>query len=126
MGKFTYIAMLGAIAAAPAFAGGIDRSGQGIGYIFEKGNYAELSYSSVTPSVKATPDAYGNIANSYTSMSLAVKMDLNEQLSFSLGIDSPYGADTNYKALDFSAKLNSTAVTALARYNVCCCATRRR
>ena len=106
MGKFTCIAMLWAIAAAPAFAGGIDRSGQGIGYIFEKGNYAELSYSSVTPSVKATPDAYGNIANSYTSMSLAVKMDLNEQLSFSLGIDSPYGADTHYKNLDTGAKLN--------------------
>ena len=56
------IATLGLTAGA-ALAGGIDRSGQGIGYIFESGRYVELSYGQVTPSVTATPDAYGNIAS---------------------------------------------------------------
>jgi long-chain fatty acid transport protein len=110
------LAIAAAMAAGPALAGGIDRSGQGIGYLFESGNYAELSYGSVTPTVKAAPDTYGNIANSYSSASLGVKMDVNEQLSFALGVDSPYGADVEYKALDLAAKLNSTAVTALGRY----------
>jgi len=111
-----YIAVAAALAAGPALAGGIDRSGQGIGYLFESGNYAELSYGNVTPSVKSVGDAFGNIAGSYGQTSLGMKLDMNSQLSFALGIDSPYGADVNYKALDFGAKLNSTAVTALARY----------
>jgi long-chain fatty acid transport protein len=116
MRHYTHIAAVAALAAGPAFAGGIDRSGQGIGYLFETGNYVELSYGSVTPSVKSTGDAYGNIANSYSQTSLGLKLDMNSQLSFALGIDSPYGADVFYNNLDTGAKLNSTAVTALARY----------
>jgi long-subunit fatty acid transport protein len=110
------IAMVAALAAGPAMAGGIDRSGQGIGYLFEKGNYAELSYGTVTPTVKASPDVYGNVAKSYTSASLGLKMDLNEQVSVALGVDTPYGADVEYKTLDLAAKLNSSSVTALGRY----------
>lgn len=111
-----YIAAAAAVAAGPAFAGGIDRSGQGIGYLFEKGTYAELSYGSVTPTVKSSTDAYGNVAGAYTSTSLAFKMDFNETFSAALGIDSPYGADVFYTNLDTGAKLNSTAITALGRY----------
>ncbi len=40
------------ITAAPAFAGGIDRSGQPIGVIFEEAdNYFELSYGRIRPEV---------------------------------------------------------------------------
>lgn len=111
-----YIAAAAAVAAGPAFAGGIDRSGQGIGYLFETGTYAELSYSQVTPSVQATGNPYGNIANTYSSTSLAFKTDLNDKFSVALGIDSPYGADVFYRTLDTGAKLNTTSVTALGRY----------
>ena len=34
-----------------ALAGGVDRSGQPIGIIFETGNYVELSYGQINPSV---------------------------------------------------------------------------
>lgn len=37
-----------------ATAGGIDRSGQSIGAIFEDGKYVELSYGYVTPSVSGS------------------------------------------------------------------------
>lgn len=112
-----HIALLAAlVGVGPAFAGGIDRSGQGIGYLFEKGNYAELSYGSVTPKVQAAGNVYGNIAKDYSSTSLAVKLDFGDNISVALGMDSPYGADVEYKTLDFGAKLNSSAITALGRY----------
>ena len=37
--------------AGAAQAGGIDRSGQGLGALFENGRYFELSFGSVMPTV---------------------------------------------------------------------------
>ena len=39
------------LSATGALAGGLDRSGQGIGIIFEEGGFVELSYGNVSPSV---------------------------------------------------------------------------
>lgn len=95
----------------------MDRSGQDIGFIFEKGGYVALSYGAVRPSVKAVGNPYGDMANDYTSTSLAFKMDVNDKLSLGLIMDQPYGADVAYP-FDFSAKLNTSAITALARYRL--------
>lgn len=113
----TKLAIAVSLTATAAHAGGVDRSGQDIGFIFEKGGYVALSYGSVRPSVKATPNAYGDMANDYTTTSLAFKMDLNDKLSLGLIMDQPYGADIAYP-FDFSAKLNTSAITALARYKL--------
>jgi long-chain fatty acid transport protein len=56
------------------------------------------------------------VAQPYSSGTMAFKMDLNEKVSFALGIDSPYGANTRYSTLDFGAHLESTSLTALGRY----------
>lgn len=104
-----------------AMAGGIDRSGQGIGYLFENGTYAELSYGMVTPNVTSATDFYGNVAKSYTATAMALKWDLNDKMSMAIGIDSPYGADTDYGlslGIPFSAKLETKAITALGRYKM--------
>ncbi len=104
-----------------AMAGGIDRSGQGIGYLFEKGTYAELSFGAVAPNVTASGNPYGNVTNRYTAGAMGLKWDLNEKVSMAIGIDSPYGADTDYGVslgIPFSAKLETKAITALGRYKM--------
>lgn len=106
------------LSAGAALAGGIDRSGQGIGFIFEQGRYAELSYGRVTPSVTASPDVFGNIAGQYTQMAGAFKMDVNDKLSLGIGFDQPYGADVFYTALDLGAHLESSSITAIGRYKI--------
>jgi long-chain fatty acid transport protein len=117
MKLITKLAMAASLTAGAAHAGGVDRSGQDIGFIFEKGGYAALSYGSVSPSVQAAGNAYGDIANDYKSTSLAFKMDMNDKLSLGLIMDQPYGADVAYP-FDFSAKLNTSAITAMARYKL--------
>ncbi len=118
MTHISKLALAISLTATAAHAGGVDRSGQDIGFIFEKGGYVALSYGSVKPTVKATPNAYGDIANDYTSTSLAFKMDVNDKLSLGLVMDQPYGADVAYPILDVAAVLNTSAITAMARYKL--------
>lgn len=116
-----------AVSASGALAGGIDRSGQGNSIIFENGNYVELSFGSVIPSVSGNDlaifggGASGDVAASYVQLSLGVKVDLNENMSLSLIVDQPFGADVEYAATSVAlggtiAEASSTAVTAIARY----------
>ena len=117
-----------------ATAGGIDRSGQSIGAIFEDGKYVELSYGYVTPSVSgvftvpAGPAAgleigSGNVAPSYGTAGLAFKTDINDKVSLALIIDQPFGADVAYTETDAGypiagslAQVKTTAITAVGRY----------
>jgi long-chain fatty acid transport protein len=111
-----------------AYAGGIDRSGQSVGAIFEQGTYVELSYGSVMPSVSGTfthpfagDFASGNATPSYGSVGLAFKTDVNEKVSLALIIDQPFGADVNYDTAGYvltgtSANVASTAITVLGNY----------
>lgn len=124
-------ALLASTTAANAL--GLDRSGQNIGIIFEDGNYAELSFGIVKPSLTGTDEAVfgglgtGNVANDYNQLGLGFKMDINEQMSAALIFDSPYGADVSYPTAaegggaalgGTSAFLESKAVTALLRYKI--------
>ncbi|MEM9583145.1 MAG: outer membrane protein transport protein [Pseudomonadota bacterium] len=118
-----------------ATAGGVDRSGQNISVIFEKGNYAEFSIGHVSPTVSGTGagvapnaaqptpgQASGNMSPDYTTFSLAYKHQLNDRLSFALILDEPYGADVNYAAnttyfaRGSTASLDTQAITGLVRY----------
>ncbi len=117
-----------------AHAVGLDRSGQPIGIIFEDGGktgaYAELSFGYVMPSVDGTDVAAfggsdtGNVAEDYGVLGLGYKRDINEQLSFAVIIDEPYGADISYPTGESAAlggteaTLDSVAVTGLIRYKI--------
>ena len=127
---------LGALAMATtvAHAGGIEREPNNVGFLFEKGNYAELSVRRVMPSVSGVQNpsgplavlgtaSSGDIAQSYTSTSFALKTQVNDQLSFGLLLDQPVGANTLYENSTYmlrgtEAKLSSTAATALLRFSL--------
>src|SRR3989338_9216000 len=103
-----YLTALGALALTTgvATAGGIDRSGQSILSIFEKGNYAEFSFGSISPSVGGTAIAVpapglngassGDMAGDYTQFSLSGKPPLTDSFDLGLIIDQPFGANVSY------------------------------
>ncbi|MDW3222043.1 MAG: hypothetical protein R8G34_04035 [Paracoccaceae bacterium] len=112
-----------------AQAGGIDRSGQSIEALFEEGRYLEFSAVSVSPDITGearTPFANGSgsgdIAPSYFRYGAAYKADINEQWSYALILDEPFGADvdypsaTGYFASTSNAEFTSQALTGLLRY----------
>lgn len=113
-----------ATVAAGAQAGGIDRSGQGLGALFEAGRYFELSFGYVAPAVDGTDIAgfpTGEVADSYTQLALSYKFDVNDQVSIALNIDEPFGADINYPLSSpvlggTVANADSYAVTGILRY----------
>lgn len=114
-----------ALGTAAAQAGGIDRSGQGIGAIFEKGNHAELSFGQVTPSVSGVmlgiPLNSGNMASSYSQVGFAAKADVNEKVSVAVIVDQPFGASVSYEAAGYplnttNAIVATTSITLLGRY----------
>lgn len=103
--------------ATGADAAGFDRSGQPLGFLFEKGNYVELSYGYVAPDVRRVPDTYGDVALDYSQIGLSYKTDLNDKLSLGVQLDQPWGARINYTpTAPIEAKLKSTAINAIARY----------
>lgn len=137
MNKLFAAASMIALTAGAAQAGGIERTTQSVGLIFEKGNYAELSFGSVKPKVSGvgagtSPPSLiqpspglptGDMAGDYTQLSLGFKMAINEQLDIGLIVDNPFGADVNYPVTGYYAsgsvaELNSTAMTLVGRYKL--------
>jgi long-chain fatty acid transport protein len=112
------------LTAGAAVAGGIDRSGQGLGALFEAGRYFELSYGLVRPSVDGVDVALqptGDVANTYSQLAFSYKYDVNEKLSFALNLDQPFGADIEYALTSpllggTTAKTDTVAVTGILRY----------
>lgn len=113
-----------------ASAGGLDRSGQSIAPLFEKGGYIELSYGSIHPNASGSLAGgaikSGDILDSYGQFGAAIKWDVNEQISAAVIFDQPFGADVSYTNTSTpgypltgtTAELNATAVTALLRYKM--------
>jgi long-chain fatty acid transport protein len=123
---FTTAAVLAA-AASSAEAGGIDRSGQGLGALFEKGRYVELSYGLVSPTVDGNDVALfggqptGDVIGSYAQLAFSYKFDINDKLSVALNLDHPFGADLQYGTSSValggtSAKADAYALTGILRY----------
>jgi len=106
--------------ASPALAGGLDRSGQGIGLIFEEGSVLNMGITYVAPSISATTSAItGNIAEPYAGVSLGYKQAITDRIDLGLIIDQPFGADISYKGLMTGmadATLSTWAATAVMRY----------
>jgi len=115
-----------ALAASPAFAGGIERNPQSMAILFQQGNYVEFGIAHARPRVSGTinlpplPGPSGNITRRFTTGSFAFKGDINEQLSYALILDQPFGADTLYPLGttlgDSFGKVDNTMLTGVVRY----------
>ncbi len=121
--------------ASTALASGLDRTGQPMDLIFEKGNYVELSFAHTTTSIEGTDlvgNATGDVGKSFNMIGGGLKTDLNDRLSLAVIFDQPWGVDIDYpgdgpstSAFDFEpllegtmAEANSNAVTAILRYKL--------
>lgn len=91
-----------------ASAGGIQRSDQSLSILFQPGNYAELSYGFIKPSIEGEDEPQygpggvtvypggvdtGNVADSFSVWGLSYKQQFNENWSGAIIWDQPYGAD---------------------------------
>lgn len=113
-------------------AGGIDRSGNAYSVLFEDGNYAQLSFSTVNPDVSgdyppgAPPAGLGggstdNMAESYTSAGVALKYGINEDIDLAVFLNQPYGANANYTAgayTGLAAEWKSLQLAVLGKYQL--------
>ncbi len=122
------VAALG-LAATAAHAGGIDRSGQPIGALFEPGTYVELGFGYVKPSIDGHDaavfggGAIGDTVDAYAAPSLAFKMDLGQQLSMAVILDRPFGSDVLYPSESVAlggtkAYSSSGGLTGILRYKM--------
>ncbi|WP_293572758.1 outer membrane protein transport protein [Phaeobacter sp.] len=125
-----------ALATGSAFASGLDRTGQPVGIIFEEGTYAEFSVATTAvdlsgndraTSTVGTPlnpfqSATGDVGDRFNMFAAGYKRDLNDQLSFALIYNQPWGVDVNYPVGQSlllggtQAEANSNSLTALLRY----------
>lgn len=115
-----------ALATGAAHGSGLDRNNTPIDVIFEDGNYAELSYAVVSPSVDGR-DLLGNrvadVGNDFDVFGVAMKLDFGDKLSFALIYDQPYGSDVAWGGDPATTLLGGTfataesdALTALLKY----------
>lgn len=111
--------------AAPVLAGGIERAPQSLAPLFENGNYAELSFGGVDPTVEGRDVAgfnTGDVAQGYGFVGLAYKHQFNDNLSGAIIIEQPFGADVLYPTAQSPVlggtrvTVDSTTYTALLRY----------
>lgn len=120
-------AVLCALAAAlpsAAHAGGLDRSGQGVGALFEPGNYLELKTDVWMPQVRGTdPTGHstGNVLEARHALGLSAKFELDPRWSAAVIIDEPFGANVRYGESSpwlggTQARMSSLAALGLLRY----------
>ncbi|PTV93996.1 long-subunit fatty acid transport protein [Rhodobacter aestuarii] len=129
-----------ALCATAATAGGIERSSQSVGILFEEGNYIEFNAGRAKPNVSGVQEVNagimslagsnsGDMAENYNTYSLSAKFRINDKLDFALVLDEPVGADVyypmgsslagfNYLYGGSTADINSLATTAMLRYKL--------
>lgn len=126
MRLFVPLALVLALGAKTALAGGIERTIMPWSILWEDGNYAQLEFAHVSPRASGVvgPFPSGNALDDYTQFSLGVKVALNERLDVALVLDEPIGSDTIYPAsatpsyplAGSTGILRSRALSLLARY----------
>jgi long-subunit fatty acid transport protein len=119
-----------AAGATGASAGGVERSTQSVGILFEEGRYLELSFGHFSPDVRGSvASPFGTLRSddmlsSYNTFSLGYKMPVGESMDFALVLDQPIGADVDYPSgaiyplAGTTAELPAYALTGLLRYRM--------
>ncbi|TMV93718.1 hypothetical protein FGG78_05195 [Thioclava sp. BHET1] len=116
-----------ALSTGMAQAGGVERSTQSVGILFEQGNYAEFNIGGFNPDVSGTVAggaiSSGDMATGYGSFSLGYKQALNDNIDLAIILDQPLGANVHYPLANqpypfagSTASISSHAVTGLMRY----------
>lgn len=90
--------LLSTLPLTPAFAAGLDRSGQSISVFLQPGNYAEAGISVLDPTVKSSQLNVTDMAEDYYFPSAAIKVQATDKISVGLLYDQPYGADSQYES----------------------------
>ncbi|MFZ7813078.1 OmpP1/FadL family transporter [Acinetobacter lwoffii] len=91
--------LLSTLPLTPAFAAGLDRSGQSISVFLQPGNYAEAGISVLDPTVKGKDLIKNNVsdmAEDYYFPTAAIKIQATDKISLGLLYDQPFGADSQY------------------------------
>lgn len=98
--KVPFSLALGFAAVSSIQAAGLERSAQQIDALFEKGTYAEVGYTHISPDIQGI-DASGHhisdLAEDYQTLAYAVKTDLSPNLRLAFIFDEPYGAKVKFK-----------------------------
>jgi len=83
-----------------AQAGGIERTAFNPAFLFEKGNYFEMTFGSVSPEVSGTALTVnsGDMAKTYSTISGSLKYQINDKLALGIVVDQPIGVDVGYPA----------------------------
>lgn len=115
----------------PLHAGGLERSDQSVGILFEKGRHLVFGITSVSPKLNGvassrtpTPgQASGDIGVSYRNTRFAFKDDISMAMSYAVIYDEPYGSDiayptSTYFASNARAELTSSALTGVLQYRL--------
>ncbi|MEO0990505.1 MAG: outer membrane protein transport protein [Pseudomonadota bacterium] len=104
--------VVGIALASTATAGGLDRTNQPIGIIFEEGNYLEFSVSHTTPDITGTDLIVGgdidNVGEDFTLGAAGLKVDLSEAFSISFIGEQPFGSDVFYPGDGATSALGGT------------------
>ncbi len=92
-----------AMGATSVSAGALERAVPSTRVLFEEGNYVEFSIGGATPQLGgqggllAPGGAFtGDLLDSFITLGAALKVDLNDRVSFALIFDNPWGVDTEY------------------------------
>ena len=81
------------------FAAAMDRSGQSVSAFLQPGNYAEVTYTQIDPTVSGhykDGTSISDMGSSYDFFTAAIKLQANEQYSFGLLWDHPFGGLAEY------------------------------
>lgn len=107
--------------AGQTYAAGLERSPQQIDALFEKGTYAEVGYTFISPDVTGK-DTRGNhisdMAEDFQSLNYAVKTDLVPNLRLAVIYDEPFGAKVKFEGDNNFIAKNRPAEDANTRVNV--------
>lgn len=99
---------------------GLDRLVFTPSFLFEKGNYAELTLARADPSVTTTFASDANIAERVDTLRFSYKHQINDKFGLGLMVNTqPIGVDVNYQPIGSTLKgsVNSKSYIALGHYN---------
>ena len=124
---------LAAVSILPSgvLAEGLERVNIDPSFMFEPGNYAEIGFGSISPSIPTSAvitsagpppvvvGALDNVASTFTATNMAVKTALGDRLDFGLWYSSNgNGVNIDWDPIDISADLTIPTLAGLVRYRL--------
>lgn len=128
MKKILMTASALALGATAATAGGIERSSQSVGILFEKGNYVELNFGGFSPDVSGSVAggavSSDDMTGGFGTYSLGYKRALNDKIDIAFVLENAIGANVGYPTNSLypmhgtTAEVENMSLTAMMRYKM--------